>query len=105
MTETTQLILAKMDELLAMGGAKISEFYPFLLKQQYVVAFGEFVGLAISTVLCLVSLKIIRMKWDYIYKQDCTTTYSVFQCFLSSMVGIIEAPLSLRTSCLYPLSP
>lgn len=66
MEGTIQLIIGKIEELIRVAGGKVELFYPYVLRQQYVVAIKMFMCMVISLFIALIGIKwgLKEGKWN-----------------------------------------
>ena len=70
MEKSVELILAKLDELIVSAGGQISGFYPYVMKQQFIIGLTLLLTFLVLGVFTIISTVVIRKKWQLIYAKD-----------------------------------
>lgn len=88
MSESVQLIVTKIEELIIATGGKIQAYYPYVVKQQIIGAVANLIALLLSIGLVFLGIGLVRRVDDWSgpqVKSVIALLLSVFGIFLLSL--------------------
>ena len=101
-----EMVLVKLEELVIAAGGQLQNFYPCAVRQQFILGAIAGVSFLALLLITIISAKLVRKHWDYLYKKDMEWLIAVpintgIASLITSIVFIVEGIPRLLNSHFY----